>query len=150
MTCCSNEQPSSVIGCLNGTQNVVIHYDFVRYQEGDALPPGKVVGDIKGVTSHVSDQDGVLVIPQPTDTLTVGACPVSSPGGGSQDWELVFYQNLGNVGEPCRQIALVRDENNPTVFDAFELNGAPVLAFDSQYVRDSCCSCPTRTPNVVW
>lgn len=153
-----NEQPLVLAGCLNGVTPIMIHIEHFRYSADDVAanallptPDPKVIeGNLKGVNMYYTDARGVPVVVAPLDTVSPGSCDmIAPPGGGTQDWELVFYHNTTNPAERCRKIALVRDEANPTQFDAFEFTGDPVAGFDPAYILDQ-CPCKQRTPAVVW
>lgn len=127
---------SPIIACLNGSMQVVVHYDYVRDCD---------TGNILGVTPRVTNAHGVPVSYNPAiDELRPGPC------GETKDWEYGYYDDsAATPGAVCRKIVLKISNDFPPTFDGFEITGQPIIGFDATYLKEN-CGCVNRTPAIVW
>lgn len=137
MSCECGSEVSVTVGCLNGSDSVLIHTQHIK----DAN------GVITGVTTRYTDAAGNKLTLAPTDVVTPGACPMQITVPDS-DWRLVYYYEPGSA-LPCRQVILRVDDSTPPIVSAFELDGTDVVGFNSMFIVDK-CPCTPMTPEVVW
>ncbi len=67
---CPDGQTAAVQGCLNGTEPIVIHYDYVR----DVNPVSPTFGKIIGTDVRFTNALGHAINVMATDVVTAGAC----------------------------------------------------------------------------